>query len=336
MAVRMQTPKDTFTVDYPQAVEFMNQQQSIYWPHFEVKVSKDKQDFMVNLTHAEKHGVVTTLQLFTKYEFIIGNEFWLNWVMKKFPRPADIQPMAATFGGVELGIHQFFYKTLNEELGLATDEFYNAYINDPELKARIDFLTETLEEKDDLRALGGFTFGEGAILYTSFAYLKHFQSSGKNKLVNVVSGINFSARDEHLHSVAAAWLFRTLMAEKLAAGELTQEDLDSLKADIYAAAEMVLEHERVIIRKIFEKGNIDGITAHQLEEFAKHRINLCLSNLGYEPLFEIKNTVVEEWFYKGITGYSSQDFFNSKGNQYSRDWNLQGFSRIKRNKEVAQ
>lgn len=334
MTVRMQTPKSTFTIDYPQAVEFMNQQQSIYWPHFEVKVSKDKQDFMVNLTPAEKHGVVTTLQLFTKYEFIIGNEFWLNWVMKKFPRPADIQPMAATFGGVELGIHQFFYKTLNEELGLATDEFYNAYINDPELKARIDFLTDTLEEKDDLRALGGFTFGEGAILYTSFAYLKHFQSSGKNKLVNVVSGINFSARDEHLHSVAAAWLFRTLMAEKLAAGELTQEDLDSLKADIYAAAEMVLEHERVIIRKIFEKGNIDGITAHQLEEFAKHRINLCLSNLGYQPLFEIKNTVVEDWFYKGITGYSSQDFFNSKGNQYSRDWNLQGFSRIKRNKEA--
>ena len=333
MAVRMQTPKDTFTVDYPQAVEFMNQQQSIYWPHFEVKVSKDKQDFMVNLTPAEKHGVVTTLQLFTKYEWIIGNEFWINWVMKKFPRPADIQPMAATFGGVELGIHQFFYKTLNEELGLATDDFYNAYINDPELKARIDFLTETLEEKDDLRALGAFTFGEGAILYTSFAYLKHFQSSGKNKLVNVVSGINFSARDEHLHSVAAAWLFRTLMAEKLAAGELTQEDWDSLKFDIYAAAEMVLEHERVIIRKIFEKGNIDGITAHQLEEFAKHRINLCLSNLGYEPLFEIKNTVVEEWFYKGITGYSSQDFFNSKGNMYSRDWNLIGFSRLKKNEQ---
>ena len=52
MTVRMQTPKSTFTVDYPEAVEFMNQQQSIYWPHFEVKVHKDKQDFMVNLTPA--------------------------------------------------------------------------------------------------------------------------------------------------------------------------------------------------------------------------------------------------------------------------------------------
>ena len=336
MTVRMQTPKSTFTVDYPEAVEFMNQQQSIYWPHFEVKVHKDKQDFMVNLTPAEKHGAITTLQLFTQYEFIIGNEFWLNFVMRKFPRPADIQPMAATFGAVELGIHQFFYKTLNEELGLATDEFYLAYTKDPDLKARIDFLTETLEEQDDLRALGAFTFGEGAILYSSFAYLKHFQSSGKNKLVNVVSGINFSARDEHLHSLAAAWLFRTLLNEKRKAGEITPEEEASLKADIIAAGHTVLEHEKIIIRKIFEKGPIDGITAHQLEEFAKHRINLCLNNLGYESIFEIKNTIIEDWFYKGITGYSSNDFFNSKGNQYSRDWNLEGFSRIRRKKEVQQ
>lgn len=328
---RIQTFTDSFIADYPDAIEFMNQQQSIYWPHFEVKVAKDKQDFLVNLTEQEKHGVITTLKLFTKYEWIIGNEFWINFVMKKFPRPADIQPMAATFGAVELGIHQFFYKTLNEELGLATDEFYRDYINDPELAARIDFLTSTLEDKDDLRAIGSFTFGEGAILYTSFAYLKHFQSSGKNKLVNVVSGINFSARDEHLHSVAAAWLFRTLLRERREAGLITPEEEAALQADIYAAAHKVLEHEQVIIRKIFEKGMIDGITPHQLEEFAKHRINLCLENMGYAPLFEIKNTIVQDWFYRGITGYSSQDFFNSKGNMYTRNWNLMGFSRLRRN-----
>lgn len=334
MTVQMQTPKTSFTVDYPEAVEFMNAQQSIYWPHFEVKVHKDKQDFLVNLTEAEKHGVVTTLKLFTKYEFIIGNEFWLNFVMKKFPRPADIQPMAATFGAVELGIHQFFYKTLNEELGLASDAFYNDYINDPDLKARIDFLTDTLDDGDDLRALGGFTFGEGAILYSSFAYLKHFQSSGKNKLVNMVSGINFSARDEHLHSLAAAWLFRTLLGEKRDAGEITPEQEASLKADIIAGAYKVLEHEKLIIKKIFEKGNIDGITAHQLEVFAMSRIDLCLTNLGYEAIFNVEYNPIADWFYKGITGYSSNDFFNSKGNQYSRDWNLMGFSRLNRNKEV--
>ena len=322
---RMQTPKTTFTVDYPEAIEFMNQQQSVFWPHFEVKVAKDKQDILVNMTPAESHGTITTLKLFSKYEFIIGNEFWINFVMQKFPRPADIQPMAAMFGAIELAVHQKFYSTLNEELGIATDEFYNEYLEDAELTERIEFLENTLATKDDLRALGCFTFGEGAILYSSFAFLKHFQSQGKNKLINVVSGINFSARDENLHAEAAAWLFRTLLAEKKALGLIDEEYEAELKSDIVKAAETVLLHEKAIIRKIFEKGSIDNITDTQLEHFAMSRINLCLRNLGYENIYKVEYNPIGEWFYKGINGYSQIDFFNSQGNQYDRNWDAQGF-----------
>lgn len=325
MLTRIQTPKTEFTVDYPEACEFTDQQASVFWPHFEVKVHKDKQDILVNMTESESHGTITTLKLFSKYEAIIGNEFWINFVMKKFPRPADIQPMAAMFGAMELAVHQKFYSTLNEELGLATDEFYNQYLEDEDLTARVAFLEDTLASKDDLRALGCFTFGEGAILYSSFAFLKHFQSQGKNKLLNVVSGINFSARDENLHSEAAAWLYRTLLKEKKEAGYIDQAFEDELKADIYLAAETVMEHEKAIIKKIFEKGRIEGITDVQLEYFAQSRINLCLRNLGYENLYKVDYNPVADWFYKGINGYSMIDFFNSQGNQYVRDWDSEGF-----------
>lgn len=325
MLTRIQTPKTEFTVDYPEACEFTDQQAAVFWPHFEVKVHKDKQDILVNMTESESHGTITTLKLFSKYEAIIGNEFWINFVMKKFPRPADIQPMAAMFGAMELAVHQKFYSTLNEELGLATDEFYNQYLEDEDLTARVEFLEDTLASKDDLRALGCFTFGEGAILYSSFAFLKHFQSQGKNKLLNVVSGINFSARDENLHSEAAAWLFRTLLKEKKEAVYIDQEFEDELKKDIYLAAETVMEHEKAIIKKIFEKGRIEGITDTQLEYFAQSRINLCLRNLGYENLYKVDYNPVAEWFYKGINGYSMIDFFNSQGNQYQRDWDSEGF-----------
>lgn len=325
MLTRIQTPKTEFTVDYPEACEFTDQQAAVFWPHFEVKVHKDKQDILVNMTESESHGTITTLKLFSKYEAIIGNEFWINFVMKKFPRPADIQPMAAMFGAMELAVHQKFYSTLNEELGLATDEFYNQYLEDEDLTARVEFLEGTLASKDDLRALGCFTFGEGAILYSSFAFLKHFQSQGKNKLLNVVSGINFSARDENLHSEAAAWLFRTLLKEKKEAGYIDQEFEDELKKDIYLAAETVMEHEKAIIGKIFEKGRIEGITDKQLEHFAQSRINLCLRNLGYENLYKVDYNPVADWFYKGINGYSQIDFFNSQGNQYTRDWDSEGF-----------
>ncbi len=325
MKTRIQTKKDTFTVDYPEAVKFSDEQSDHFWTHSEVKVHKDKQDILVNMTEAERHGTITTLKLFTLYEQIIGDEFWLNFVFKKFPRPADIQPMASLFAAVELQIHAKFYSKINEELGLATDEFYQSYLEDPVLKARIEFLENTLHGKDDLRSLGGFTFGEGAILYSSFAFLKHFQSMGKNKLLNVVSGINYSARDENLHSEAAAWLFRTLKEEQTEAGLLSQDDLDNLEKDIYAAAETVFEHEQIIIGKIFEKGEIDNITPKQLENFAKSRINLCLRNLGYKNLYKVDYNPIAEYFYKGINGYQAQDFFNSMGNQYVRNWDKIGF-----------
>ena len=165
---RIQTPKETFTVDYPEAVDFADKQAAVFWPHFEVKVQKDKQDILVNMTPAERHATVTTLKLFTKYEQIIGDEFWLNFVFKKFPRSADIQPMAAMFAAMELQVHAKFYSKINEELGLATDEFYNEYTADPVLSDRIVHLRSLLSGKDDLRALGGFTFGEGAVLYSNF------------------------------------------------------------------------------------------------------------------------------------------------------------------------
>lgn len=325
MLTKIQTPKDTFTVDYPEAVDFMNKQQAIFWPHFEVKVAKDKQDILVNMTESESHGTIETLRLFSKYENIIGDEFWLNFVMKKFPRAADIQPMAAMFGAMELAVHLNFYKTLNEELGIATDDFYNSYKEDEELNQRIEYLETILHQEDDLRALGGFTFGEGAVLYTSFAFLKHFQSQGKNKLLNVVSGINFSARDENLHAEAAAWLFRTLKKEKIEAGLLDEEYLDKLEADIYESAKTVLEHEKLIIKKIFSKGKIEGITETQLEHFAKSRINKCLRELGYKNLWEVDYNPISEWFYRGINGYQMQDFFSSQGNQYQRNWDANSF-----------
>jgi ribonucleotide reductase beta subunit family protein with ferritin-like domain len=326
VAVRLRTPKSEFTVDYPEAVWYADKQAHHFWPHDEVKVHKDKQDIMVNMTEAERFGTIELLRLFTKYEQIIGDEFWLNFVFRKFPRPADIQPMAAMFGAMELQVHAKFYSKINEELGLADDEFYRSYQDDEDLNQRIKFLENTLDGEDDLRALGAFTFGEGAILYTSFAFLKHFQSSGKNKLLNLVSGINFSARDENLHAEAAGWLYRTLQGEMLEAGEIDEKDIEKLKEDMYIAAETVFQHERVIIKRIFSKGKIDGITEVQLEHFAQSRVNYCLENLGLEPLYSVPYNPVAVWFYKGINGYMMQDFFSSQGNQYVRNWDKEGFT----------
>jgi ribonucleotide reductase beta subunit family protein with ferritin-like domain len=232
--------------------------------------------------------------------------------------------MAATFSFMELGVHAPFYNKINEVLGLDTDEFYSDYMNDEVLKNRMAWIGKRTEKRDTvydiLKSVGIFSMIEGAILYSSFAFLKHFNSVGKNKLSAINSGINFSAIDETLHSQAGAWLFRTLLSEAIADNALTEEELKSLKDDLVETANLILEHETVIINKIFEKGPIRGITDKQLIHFVESRLDTCLKNLGYKAIFKPTYNPIEEWFMKDLNSSVLHDFFSSTGSDYTRAW----------------
>lgn len=311
-------PKQTYVVEYPEAVAFTEMQQGVFWPYKEIKVEKDVQNILTDLTESEKHGVITTLKLFTQYELIIGDEYW-NRVGKMFVKPADIHRMTSTFSFFELGIHAPFYSLINEALGLANDEFYTEYTRDPVLSDRIDMLHKFADTSNPAAFLAMLAMAEGVVLYSSFAFLKHFQSQGKNKILNIVRGINFSSRDEAIHSDASAWLYRTFLEEQ-------GTNPASMLEDVHTMAEHVRHHEYSIVDKIFEKGKIEGITDVQMKHFIDSRINLVLRNLGYDNLYEVKYNPIADWFYDGINGYSFNDFFSGTGNQYSRDWDEGDFS----------
>ncbi|BFG81850.1 ribonucleotide-diphosphate reductase subunit beta [Pseudomonas phage PP21] len=319
---RLLEPKYSYTFDYPEAIQFAKVQSSIFWTDDEINVEKDIQDIRVNMTEAEAHGVITTLRLFTLYELVAGRDYWLGRVLKTFPRP-DIERMAATFGFFELNVHAPFYNKINEALMLNTDEFYLAYVNDPILKERMEFVDSLVEKDDPLYSLGAFSMVEGAVLYSSFAFLKHFQAKGKNKLMNVVRGINFSVRDENLHCEGGAWLFNTLKQEIKAEGGYINPNLEY---DLANCARTIAEHEFRIVDMIFEKGEMEGITAEQMKTFVKSRVNICLAQLGIDPVFDVSNNIIAEWFYDGINGVMFHDFFSGIGNSYNRSWDEKGFS----------
>lgn len=318
---RIKQPTESYVLkDYPEAIEFAAKQNSVFWLADEVKVEKDKQDLLVNMTPAEAHGVNTVSKLFTKYELFVGEEYWGEVIAKRYPRP-EIQRMANAFAFFELNVHAPFYAKLDQELGLATDEFYSSYTNDPVLADRMDFIDGILTSYNEPLALAGFSMIEGAVLYSSFAFLKHFQSNGKNKMLNLVRGINFSVRDENLHAMAGAWLFKTVLDET----KPSVEELAALEAEVKIVAQKIYEHECRIIDMIFEKGDIEGITAETMKAFVRSRLNICLVNLGYAPIFEVGDNPIAEWFYKGINDFQFNDFFSGMGNQYNRNWNKAGF-----------
>ncbi len=318
---RCQTPKDIPTYDYAAAIEAVEAQHDIFWLPSEPKVEKDLHSIKTELTEAEYHGVITTLKLFTMYEMVAGHEYWGGRFKRMFPRP-DFRRMGACFANVELNVHAPFYQRVDEILGLNTDEFYTSFTDDPILKARMKFLDKAVSDKDDLYSVGTFSMVEGGILYSSFAFLMHFQAEGKNLITNIHSGLTFSAKDENLHANGGAWAFRTLLEEKQALG---YGGLDNLKKRLYNAAKAIYEHECHIIDMIFSKGAIKGITAHQMKNFVQSRMDLCLENLGLDKIYNPTYNPIAKWFYQMIGSDAQHDFFSKLGSSYNRNWSETGF-----------
>lgn len=301
--------------EYPQILSFIEDQLKVFWTHGEIKMEKDIQDILVNLTPAERHGVLEVLMLFTKYEVFAGSEYWNGRFAKIYPR-IEFQELAAVNGMFELAVHKRFYQAINEKLRIHTNEFYEQYKEDPVLAKRMEFLDEMVNDEDHFLSVAVFSMLEGAVLYSAFAFLKHFQSQGKNKMKALVSGINFSVRDENLHHEAGAWVFK----EDVRQSQLTPERKEALYAKIYKAADVLREHEHHIADRIHSKGRIEGSTAHQLKNFVDSRLDLCLEGLGLSARYKPTSNPIAEWFYLGISKAKIHDFFNSQGNDYNRDW----------------
>lgn len=179
--------------EYPEIVELANAQLEVFWLPEEVKVEKDIQDVLTNFSEAEKHAVITALKLFSLYETHAGDEYWAGRFKSMFDG-AEFHRMASVFSMFELAVHATFYNKINQLLNLDTPEFYLSYLQDGAMKQRIGHVADIINDPDDLVSLGGFSMVEGAILYSTFGFLKHYQSQGKNKLLNVVRGINYSVR----------------------------------------------------------------------------------------------------------------------------------------------
>lgn len=287
-------------VKYPRALEFAQLQQSVLWVPEEINVAGDLQDVLVNMTPAERHGFTYVLKLFTLYEIIAGGDYWGRRVPDMFPdEPLCVGRMASTFSFSEATNHTPFYQELNDLLNLNTKEFYESYKDDPVLAARMKFIGQCINDKDDAFSLGAFSMVEGSILYGSFGFLKHFSTEGKNLMAKSNSGFNMSVRDENLHSMGGAYLY-TL-----------KQKLPNTEQRLYEVGQAILDHEDIIIDNIFAHGEISNIDAAGLKAFARHRVNVCLKQLGLDPVHDESGDYISSWFYKDINAPTLNDNFTT-------------------------
>ena len=301
--------------EYQQAFDFYKDQHRAHWLADEVPLASDLNDWKLKLNESEKNLIGNILKSFAQTEVHV-NDYWSTKVSIWFPKP-EVQAMARVFADFE-SIHAEAYARLNEELGL--DDFA-AFMEDEASKAKIDRLIEvqgsTLEEQAlSLAIFSAFT--EGVNLFSSFAILMSFQL--RNLMKGTGQIVEWSVRDESLHSKAGCWLFITLLKE------MPELNTQKLRNQIAEACELSVKLEYDFIDKAFEMGDIDGLNKEQLKAFIKARANEKMLELGYNSIYnDIDPNLLKqmEWFGHLTSGKTQQDFFAGRVTSYSKsvaDW----------------
>jgi len=301
--------------EYQDAFDFYKNQHRAHWLADEVPLASDLNDWKLKLNESEKNLIGNILKSFAQTEVHV-NDYWSTKVSVWFPKP-EIQAMARVFADFE-SIHAEAYARLNEELGL--DDF-KAFMEDEVSKAKIDRLIEVPGESLEERALSLAIFSaftEGVNLFSSFAVLMSFQL--RNLMKGTGQIVEWSVRDESLHSKAGCWLYRTLLKE------CPELDTPEMRSKIIEACELSVQLEYDFIEKAFEMGNIDGLNKEQLKTFIKARANEKMIELGYSSIYnDIDPNLLKQmdWFGHLTSGKTHQDFFAGRVTSYSKstaDW----------------
>jgi ribonucleoside-diphosphate reductase beta chain len=301
--------------EYPEAYDYWLKQHQAHWLHSEVPMMSDINDWKQNLTETEKNIVGSILKGFAQTETIV-NDYWSGLVTKWFRKPEVIM-MATTFGAFET-IHAEAYSLLNETLGL---DNFSEFLEDETTMAKIENLMSIRDSfsgeenlQDIAKSLAIFSaFTEGVNLFSSFAILLSFKM--RNKLKGVGQIVEWSIRDESMHSEAGCWLFRTLIEEN------PHLNTQNLQAAINEAALLSLKLELDFIDKVYELGDLEGCSKYDLQNFIKNRVNTKLGDLGYKPIVsDIDLPAVErmKWFDSLSAGKQHTDFFASRVTNYSK------------------
>ena len=286
-------------------------QAQAFWLHTEISMQSDIKDWNEKLTPKEKSLVGNILLGFAQTECAVS-DYWTQKVVSWFPKH-EIKQMAMMFGSQET-VHAVAYSYLNETLGL---EDYEAFLHEPATADRFENLVAYSGDSHVGigRSLAVFSaFAEGVSLYSAFAVLYSFQM--RNLLKGIGQQMKWSVRDESLHSKMGCQLFRHMCDENNQLAHLC-------KADIIKAAETMVDLEIRYIDKMFEMGDIEGISANDLKHFIKKRTNEKLVELGYADLsghFVFNGSAASnlDWFYHLTGGHTHTDFFAIRSTDYSK------------------
>jgi ribonucleoside-diphosphate reductase beta chain len=156
-------------------------------------------------------------------------------------------------------------------------------------------------------------FVENIALFSQF-YTISFFGRYKNLLKDTNKQVEYTSREENLHSMIGIKIINTIKQE--------YPDLfdDDLKAKIEHEANDAIKYECQIIEWIVNGYTHEKLNSELLKEFIKNRMNDSLRKIGYDSIFEVDESSISKtsWFDEQVLGNNMTDFFHSRPVEYAK------------------
>ncbi len=215
----------------------------------------------------------------------------------------------------EEALHSQSYAVMVDSISSNTDEIYDMWRSDKQLKGKNDYIASVYEklaenptDEQIVKAMFANQILEGLYFYSGFTFFYTLARSGK--MLGSAQMIRFIQRDEVTHLL----LFQNMInATKRERPDLfTSELID----EVYHMFEEAVQLE-ISWGKYITNGQILGLTDEIIDEYIKYLANDRLKAVGLKPLYDARHPI--KWV-DSFSKFNDQktNFFEGNVTNYSK------------------
>ncbi|WQV55453.1 ribonucleotide-diphosphate reductase subunit beta [Helicobacter pylori] len=281
------------------------------WFAEEVSMNDDKRDYL-KLSTEEKIGYDRALAQLIFMDSLQANNLIDN--INPFITSPEIN-LCLVRQAYEEALHSHAYAVMVESISANTEEIYDMWRNDVQLKSKNDYIAQVYmelaknpTEENILKALFANQILEGIYFYSGFSYFYTLARSGK--MLGSAQMIRFIQRDEVTHLILFQNMINALRNERadLFTPQLINEVIEMFKKAVEIEASW---------GDYITQGKILGLTSSLIEQYIQFLADSRLSKVGIAKVYGVQHPI--KWV-ESFSSFNEQrsNFFEARVSNYAK------------------
>ncbi|MCQ2704937.1 ribonucleotide-diphosphate reductase subunit beta [Helicobacter pylori] len=281
------------------------------WFAEEVSMNDDKRDYL-KLSVEEKIGYDRALAQLIFMDSLQTNNLIDN--VNPFITSPEIN-LCLVRQAYEEALHSHAYAVMVESISANTEEIYDMWRNDMQLKSKNDYIAQVYmelaknpTEENILKALFANQILEGIYFYSGFSYFYTLARSGK--MLGSAQMIRFIQRDEVTHLILFQNMINALRNERadLFTPKLINEVIEMFKKAVEIEASW---------GDYITQGKILGLTSSLIEQYIQFLADSRLSKVGIAKVYGVQHPI--KWV-ESFSSFNEQrsNFFEARVSNYAK------------------